>query len=353
MYARTVILRGASTLLVLLAHAARADNDATSPMRPDYDTPFHLFDWQGRNALEHRGLTIDPVYTIEGFASRQLDREVTVGGLFVLELDADLDMLIDPALGHLHITGVAIHGTGPNNELADVHNSSGNAAPPGVRLFEAWYEQPIGLLTLRLGLLSADQEFWIARHATTLMAATFGMPGQFGYTVANPTYPVGTPAASARVELDDITARVAVYDGTQTNTHGIPTDIGPDVLAFGELTIGELSVGGWQHSELGRGVYATADTDLSEDLGAFARAGYSNTTVPLYIDAGIRTASWRPHDVVSVGMAFAQSDQGAQTLVEATYTAQLGWLRLQPDLQLLLLRDRTVGIVATRATFVF
>ena len=39
--------------------------------------------------------------------------------------------------------------------------------------------------------------------------------------------------------------------------------------------------------------------------------------------------------------------------VEATYEMQVAWFTLQPDLQLLLLRDRTVGVMATRATIGF
>lgn len=59
-------------------------------------------------------------------------------------------------------------------------------------------------------------------------------------------------------------------------------------------------------------------------------------------------------NLVSAGIAFATTaDAGPQVLVEATYEMQLGWLTLQPDLQLLLLRDRTVGVIATRATVVF
>ena len=52
----------------------------------------------------------------------------------------------------------------------------------------------------------------------------------------------------------------------------------------------------------------------------------------------------------SVGLAFARADVSAQTVVEVTYQAQAGWLTVQPDLQLLLLRDRTAGIAGVRVT---
>ena len=103
-----------------------------------------------------------------------------LGHAFSAIVAPDLDTLLAPSLGHVHFTGVGIHGSGPNNELMDVHSSSNNTAPSDVRIFEAWYEQPIDAVTLRLGLLSADQEFWIVRHATTLIAAISTQPRRVG-----------------------------------------------------------------------------------------------------------------------------------------------------------------------------
>ena len=44
---------------------------------------------------------------------------------------------------------------------------------------------------------------------------------------------------------------------------------------------------------------------------------------------------------------------GEQTVYEATYQAQFGWLTIQPDIQFLLEHTRTAKIFATRATIVF
>ena len=61
-----------------------------------------------------------------------------------------------------------------------------------------------------------------------------------------------------------------------------------------------------------------------------------------YADAGIRISPGeaRPSDVASIGLAFADGEQGAQTLVEATYqVAVTGWLVLQPDAQVIFRRE--------------
>jgi hypothetical protein len=125
---------------------------------------------------------------------------------------------------------------------------------------------------------------------------------------------------------------------------------------LGELALGPVKLGGWHHDERGTGVYAIADALLEPELGAFARVGYSaDGPVVTYIDAGVRIRPrwWRPDDFLSAAIAFATTDEGPQTLVEATYELSVGWLTIQPDLQLVLMRDRTVGIAATRATIVF
>lgn len=281
-------------------------------------------------------------YSFEVFAAPQLDDRVVTAGLLMLEVDLALDKLIGPGWGAAYAAGLAIHGHGLTDELMDVHGVSGNTAPDDVRLFEAWFEQPIGAFTLRGGLLAADQEFVLAEHSSTLLSATFGITGQFSANVIGPVYPVGTPGVSGRLELEGITARLAFYDGTQSNSHGIPDALGPESLALGEIAVGPMKLGGWHHDGRGNGIYAIADAKLEPNVGAFARVGYSpEAPVVEYIDAGVRITpgTRRPDDFVSVGIAFATTDQGAHTLVEATYELQIRWVTIQPDLQMLMMSD--------------
>jgi carbohydrate-selective porin OprB len=351
------VRNGLVLAIVMLATRAHADEFANSPVRAGYEPTGRLVDFEARRRWDvERG--VDPMltYSFEVFAAPQLDDRVVTAGLLMLEVDVALDKLIGPGWGAAYVAGLAIHGHGLTDELMDVHGVSGNTAPEDVRLFEAWIEQPIGAFTLRGGLLAADQEFVLAETSSTLLSATFGITGQFSANIVGPVYPVGAPGLSGRLELRRITARLAVYDGTQANSHGVPETLGPEALALGEIAIGPVRLGGWHHGERGTGVYAIADAQLEPDVGAFARIGHSpDAAVVAYIDAGIRITpgSRRPDDLVSVGIAFATTDQGAQTLVEATYELQLRWLTIQPDVQLVMLHDRTVGIVATRATVVF
>jgi hypothetical protein len=343
-------------MLVVSIGGARADEFATSPARPGYETMEHILAFARRTELDKRGLRLEGTYAFEAFAAPQLEDRVTAGGMFMVELDLDLGSLANEYLGALRISSASTHGTSPSEELADVHGASGNTAPPGTRLFEAWYEQPIGHLVIRGGILAVDQEFNYADPTGTLLGATFGITSQFSYNVGGPLYPVGTPGVSARYEQGDVLLQAAVYNGTQAHDHGIPTTLGPDALYLVEATWArDIGLGAWHHTDKGSGIYGTFDHALDDLVEAFARIGLSRQGIRTYVDAGVRIGPgpFRPNDFMSVGLAFAQVDDGDQILIETTYEAQIRWLTIQPAAQLVMLRDQTVGIFATRMTIVF
>ena len=235
--------------LVAGTRPARADVDpcACSPNKPGFFRQDALTGlWGGnREKLRDAGFTALFTYSGEVFGSANLDTKATVAGLAVLALDADLSKLVSDHLGLVHVTALGIHGTGLSDELMDIYGVSNNVAPSGVRLFEAWIEQPVKQLTVRAGLLAADQEFILAKHGTALLNATFGIISQVPVDVPGPVYPVATPAVSVRAELPHVTARAAIYDGDQRNSHGIPTAVGDNAFVIGEVELEDtLKLGG-------------------------------------------------------------------------------------------------------------
>ncbi len=344
--------------LVVHASVARADEFATSPARPGYEASDTILTFDGRTDLDKRGIKLEATYSFEMFAAPQLDERLSTGGLLMMELDFDFHHMVSEHLGELRISTTSTHGGSPSDELMDVHGSSGNTAPKGNRLFEAWYEQPLGPLTVRAGILAADQEYNYADPTTTLLGATFGITSQFSYNIGAPVYPVGSPGVSARFEQGKVLLQAAVYDGTGANTRGIPSDLGPDSLYIAEATWDhDIGVGGWHHTDKGSGLYLTLDHNLDDMVEAFTRVGISPRGMTTYLDAGFRIGPGplrrRPEDFVSFGLAFAKLDAGDQIMLETTYEAQFRWLTIQPALQLMMLRDQTVGIIATRMTVVF
>ncbi|HET9482984.1 MAG TPA: carbohydrate porin, partial [Xanthomonadales bacterium] len=280
------------------------------------------------------GVTLVASYAGEVFVAPALDDDrAAVAGLAELALTVDLATLVDDRLGAARVAGFAIHGDGLSAQLMEVLGVSNNVAEEDVRLHEAWIEQPFGPVTLRAGLLAADEEFVIAEQASLLAGATFGMVGMFSSNVGNPIYPVATPGASARFEHGDVVARAAVYADPHDD-HGIPRSLGDEALAFGELALGGAKLGAWHHTLLGSGYHAILDAELDAEHGGFLRAAYSpDGPITSYADAGVRKGT------SSVGLAFARTDLGAQTLVEATHQwAATAWLTIQPIAQLVLVR---------------
>jgi len=369
--AAAMILRNSITFVVALAGVARAelveDPCACSANKPGFFRRANLTgDWDDlRDKLKDAGVVPQFTYAGEVFASPKLDNDFVFAGLAVLSLDLDLTKLVDDNLGAVHVSALGIHGSGLSDELMDVYGVSGNVGPSDVRLFEAWIEQPISKATIRVGLLSADQEFILARHSTALLNATFGIISQASVDILGPVYPVARPGGSARLELSGFTARAAIYDGAQLEKHGIPTGIAGHPIIFGEVEFAEwVKLGLWHHLTLGSGYYAVVDHQLDRYFGVFVRGGDSpnnDETISRYVDAGVRIGPGpiRKGDFIGVGVAYAATRQpdgtsaGHQSLVEATYQAQFGWLTIQPDFQILALQTKTAAIAATRVTIVF
>lgn len=383
------MIRLSSALLLcgLVSTAAaelKEDPCACSAAKPGFFRRDKLSgDWgDERTDLEDKGVTIQGTYSLDAFATTGLAHDARVGGLFVTSLDLELDKLVTDALGQLHFSALAIHGNGLTAEVGDIYGISGNTAPQDVRLFELWYEQPVKALKIRFGMLSADQEYVLAAHSTALLNATFGIISQLSYNVLGPVYPVGTPGVSVKLAPDDgarLAVRAAIYDGdkpnfdgsaemARTSYHGIPLDLGREqsYLAIGEVEAGKLvKLGTWHHSgNDSNGYYAIVDHQLEGSrVGAFVRASYSpKQAVAGYLDTGIRIGPGplRPKDFMGAGIAFARTEAtdaspmtgGAEFVYELTYQAQFGWLTIQPDFQLLQLRDKTYPIIATRVTVV-
>lgn len=355
--------------LLLLAGSASADDKvdpcACSPNKPHFHRASALTGgWNGeRQSLLDLGIKINGTYAPELFAAPGLsNRKVVEAGLANLSLDVDGGKLVRDGVGALHLSVLGIHGHGISEELMDVYGVSNNAAPRDIRLFEAWYEQPIGPLTIRAGTLSADQEFILADHSTVLLSGTFGIIALLSYNVSGrPVYPYASPAVSARFEADNVTVRAAVYDTDAHEVHGLPTQLQGNALAIGEIRVAELvQIGAW-HNTLsptmdapGRnGYYGIVDHDLDGKLGAFARVAIApDAPVSRYIDSGVRLrlAPWRPKDFSSAAVAFAKTTTGTETLLELTYQYLVkGWLTVQPDVQLVLQHQQSAVVFATRA----
>ncbi len=337
------------------------DPCACSPNKPGFHRAAALTgDWGGvRKDLFEDGIKITAAYAGEVFAAPGLeDERVVNAGLASLAIDVEMDTLVNDKLGSFRFSGFGIHGKGL--QLMDIYGVSNNVATEDVRVFEAYYDQSIGPVGIRAGLLSADQEFIMAEHSTVLLNATFGIVAVMPSHVGGPVYPQATPGVSARFESDAVTVRGAIYDGDRVENHGIPEELGDHALVIGEVESHGFKLGAWHHTALGNGYYGIMSRQLARRLGAFTRVSVAaEQRIPFYVDCGFRFGPggiWkkRKKDFISVGLAFAQSEIGAQTAIELSYQLLVrGWLTVQPDVQFSLRREGTAGVIATRAVVAF
>jgi carbohydrate-selective porin OprB len=367
---RELVLAFAAAAAVTAPAVADPDPCGSSMTKPNVVRPAALTgSWDGeRDTLAAHGVTPGLSYAPEIFASPDTADHYVIAGLAVLSLDLDLAKLAAQGLGRMHVVGLGIHGDGLSQQIQDIYGVSNNVATDDVRLFEAWYEQPFGPgdSGVRAGLLAADQEFVIARHATVLINSTFGVIGQVSANEqSEPVYPIARPGVSARVDAAPIAVRVAAYDSQPTDVHGVPTSLGKSGLFLGEAEVAKtLKLGAWIDTALPDGVYAVFDRgfpSLGRRAGAFARVGYSpHGIVQLYGDAGLRglPGDWRHDDFAGVGVAYSRTEIGGvrhdQAVVEATYQiAATGWWTVQPDVQVVFAPDRRALVGAIRMTVVF
>ena len=272
-------------------------------------------------------------------------------GLTQLGLGIDTGKAFGLPGGTFNVTANQVHGRGLSlNNLDNNGNTVSNIeALRGTLLFELWYEQVLAnkALAIRVGQLSADQEFEITQYGALFINHTFGwstLPSA-DLPSGGPSYPLATPGVRVRyIPTPSLTLLVGVFNGDPAGPGtGLPQRRDPSGTAFrihdGAFVIGEAQYavsfapglpgtykfGAWYDTQgfadqrstangrsladpsvseaIGRirfgnyGVYAVADQLVwrapgtsGAGIGVFARAMGSpgdRNLVNVYIDAGI------------------------------------------------------------------
>jgi porin len=153
-------------------------------------------------------------------------------------MDADLEKLVGWSGGTFHFSVHQIQGT--QYSAANLNNLmtvSGIEAAPSIRLFNLWIGQDFGKdVNLRVGQITAAQEFAVSDDANLFVNSTFGWPALFGTDLPSggPNYPEATPGVRLQYHLNrDVTLRAAVFDGNPAGPgSGSPIARDPFGLAF-------------------------------------------------------------------------------------------------------------------------
>ena len=140
-------------------------------------------------------------------------------GATLMSLALDSQKLANYPGGTVNISAYQIHGRGLSaNNLGNLHVASGIEGTRATRLFEAWYEQKFAAdkVSVRVGQMSADQEFIVSQYGGLFINASFGWPTLPAVNLPSggPAYPLATPGVRLKLlPTDTVTVLAGVFNG--------------------------------------------------------------------------------------------------------------------------------------------
>lgn len=326
-----------------------------------------------RPAHADAGVTYTLAFTAEIMSNVEggLEQDAAADLLMDWVIDADLSKAFGWTGGAARINPMWLAGTAISDDVGDLTRVSNITGREGVRVFEAWLQQTLfnGALSLRAGILAADQEFAFTAAGALYFNSAFGASVFTSANLSVPIYPVGAPGARARIDFTKTAYfQAAVYDGdpgTESfNRSGLRVRMtdeeGLFSIAESGITLGEtvLKAGGFLHTARAvdslAGGYAVVEQKLSRELGidVFLRLGYAQedrSVVSHGLDCGINFTGViprRPADVLGIGFIYARIGRdfaqaqpnrrfwGYESVIEVTYKIAFSpWLSVQPDIQ--------------------
>lgn len=337
-----------------------------------------------RTTLEEHGVTFALAFTGEVLSNVSGGLEKDTGADLLLDwvIDADFEKAFGWSGATARLNPMWLAGDGLADDIGDLTLVSNVTGRGGVRLFEAWLQQAFaGTVSVRAGLLAADQEFAIATSGLLYYNSVFGGPVFLTPNVHWPLYPVGALGARLRLEIaEGAYVQGAVYDGDpgteDFNRSGLRARLADHEGVFAIVEAGWTSgeelpttlKAGWFHHTADftdfatgatvpgpHGGYVVAERRIRRGLDAFIRLGYSEedrSVVTFGVDAGLNFSGLlpgRPDDVLGLGAIYARIGRSFaasqpdhplwcnETVFEATYKIVIApWWSLQPDLQYIL-----------------
>jgi porin len=328
-----------------------------------FESPTLTGNWNGaRTRLEDQGIQLgaDEILDLLGNPRGGQAQGTVLEGRFEVFANIDLDKVLGWSGAIFHANAYQIHGTGQTRQnIGNLVTASNIESAPTTRLFDLWVQQSFfdDAVSLRLGQLAADDEFFVSQYAPLFLNSTFGWPSIMGINLPSggPSYPVARPGARARIALSPrLSWTTGVFSGDPVvNDAGFDFHLNGDAFVISEMAYGmtmfrlpgTMKLGGWIHtgsfsdqrhdgshvsladpasSGLARahrgdtGGYFILDQLLwrrdgtsDSGLGAFFRVGGNpsdRNLIELHMDGGLTLAApfGRDNDTIGIGLSYEQ-----------------------------------------------
>ena len=227
-----------------------------------------------RTFLSRYGISFAVQETSEvlGNASGGIRRTAEYDGLTQAILQLDTKRAFGWYGGLFNVSALNIHGKNFSaDDLGTLQTASGIEADRATRLWEIWYQQKFLLedrLDVKIGQLSADQEFIVSTNAAYFVNTMFGWPALPSYDLpgGGPAYPLSAPAVRVRLRpIDSVNILVGLFSGSPvTSEAGDPQRQNASGSSFplhqGRLLFTELQ---YAYPSLGSMVYPGASAPLA------------------------------------------------------------------------------------------
>jgi len=237
--------------------------------------------WGLRSELSHYGinLAIQETSEVLGNVAGGSRTGADYDGLTQVILQVDTKRAFGWYGGLLNISALQIHGRDLSTDnLQTLQTASGIEADRATRLWELWYQQKFlaeDRLDIRIGQMSADQEFIVSQNASYFVNTMFGWPmlPSADLPGGGPAYPLSAPGIRFKVRpVDPVTFLVGVFNGSPVRyNYGDPQTRNPSGTSFplngGVLIMAELQ---YSYPALGTMLYA----DQSEPLARLYKIGF-------------------------------------------------------------------------------
>ena len=259
------------------------------------------------------------------------------------------------------------HGGEPTAHLVgDFQGVSNIEAGNLTWLYEFWYRQRFGNLSVTVGLQDLNVNFAADECAAGFTNSSFGIHSSIADNIPSPIFPLTALGVNLNWDISpSMVLKMAVFDGTPDDLENNPYNIHwqlsreQGVLTVGELQLnrslfankrGNYKIGGYFHQhndstneeQQNGGIYFAGNQQITDKIDVFSQIGLSpkRNNHNHYYSIGLKYSDIfknRPDDYMGMAVAYAGIDSnpnGGETVIEIIYQCQIcSNVYIRPDIQ--------------------